>query len=108
MPRKSGVKIPKSMGSGSGFENLEKISKKSRKSRNPGDLDRNFKMPRKTRVENLEISGIGIFFRDIGIFLNFGIFIPGKNPRGFLSRDQDFIVGWDIPTKKPTLILIVS
>ena len=47
-------KIPKSRGSGSGFENPEKIpSEKSRKSRNPGDRDRGFKIPRKSR-ENPE------------------------------------------------------
>ena len=40
-------KIPKSRGSGSGFENPEKIPKeKSRKSRNPEDRDRNLKITR--------------------------------------------------------------
>ena len=43
-------KIPKSRGSGSGFENPEKIPKeKSRKSQNPGDRDRDFKTSKKSR-----------------------------------------------------------
>ena len=89
--------IPKSRGSGSGFENPEKIPKeKSRKSQNPGDRDRDFKtskksrkipkakspkipkslgsglgfenfeiIPKKSRVknpENSKIPGIGIYF----------------------------------------------
>ena len=46
-------KIPKSRGSGSGFENLEKIPReKSRKSQNPGDRDRDFKTSKKSRGQN--------------------------------------------------------
>ena len=66
-------KMPKSRGSGWGFKNPEKIPKeKSRKCRNPGDRDRDLKIPKKSRKknpENAEIPGIGT-----------GILKPLKNP----------------------------
>ena len=100
----------------SGSKNPEEIpSAKFRKSKNPGDRDRDFEIPK--------IRGIGISFcwnffntRDSGFFLISEFLFSGlmQNPRdsgffrdfvtsgypwNFLSRDRDFFVRWDITTK---------
>ena len=58
-------KIPKSRGSGSGFDNPEKISsEKSRKFRNPGDRDRNMrtsKIPKNSEYKIPKIPEIAIW-----------------------------------------------
>ena len=105
---------------------------KPRKSRNPGDRDQDFKIPKKSRVKNPKNPGFfGIFWKSpgIGIFLSFGIFIPGIRDfskfRDFYPRDsefvslgfwiflnfgicisgiRDFFRGMGYPDKKPTLL----
>ena len=90
------LKIPKSRGSGSRFENSEKIPKE--KSKNPGDRDRDFKISKKSR--KIRESGNRDWALKIPIkFLSPGFFTFGIS-RYFLSPGSGFLfVGWDIPTK---------
>ena len=87
------------LASGSRFFILGKIEK-SRKSQNPGDRDRDLKIPKKSRVKNPGFLAIGIFKSPgFGIFLSLGIFIPGHRdfskfwdfyPRDFYTRDSGY------------------
>ena len=104
--------IPKSRGSGSGFENPEKIPKeKSRKSQNPGDRDRDFKTSKKSRVrnpENPEILGIGI---RIWKSRTNPEKIPRKIPKKSRVKNSKipgigiYFRGLGYPDKKPPLVI---
>ena len=72
------------------------FSEKSLKSRNPGDRDRDLKIPKKSRKKNSGVflvsgflsPGFGIFFVSGFLLPGFGIFLS----RDFYSRDSGFFL----------------
>ena len=77
-----------------------KTPKKSRKSQNPGDRDRDLKIPKiqsgksrnpGDRYLSRDFCSESVFFRGMGY--------PDKNQTLIFPRDLIFFVEWDIPTK---------